>query len=452
MALRFLRLVPASSASRGLAAVAPRVGGIHTSVQRKLQYGPLAYILGEKTTKKMTENSKLITVDGNICSGKSKLAKEVAEKLGLKHFPEAGIHYADSTTGDGKPLPVRFSGNCSLEKFYDDPKSNDGNSYRLQAWLYASRLLQYADALEHLLSTGQGVVLERSIYSDFVFLEAMYRQGFIRKQCVDHYNQVKKVTICEYLPPHVVIYVDVPVSEVQSRIQKKGNVTQPSCPRPASLCGHIHGGGAYTWWETDSLVAPRGPGCARAIPRVPAWRAAGGPACPLLPQDLGVHVPSPRCRHGGLWAALLAPCSPGPGCSSTVPQVPAWRAAGGPARPLLPRTWVCMCHPPGAGMEGCGRPCLPPAPQDLGAQVLSPRCRHGGLRVALLALCSPGPGCARAIPQVPAWRAAGGPACPLLPGAPWAWYTCPQPLCCPLLPGKAALSALDGHALSLPAG
>lgn len=73
---------------------------------------------------------------------------------GLKHFPEAGIHYADSTTGDGKPLPVQFSGNCSLEKFYDDPKSNDGHSYRLQAWLYASRLLQYADALEHLLSTG----------------------------------------------------------------------------------------------------------------------------------------------------------------------------------------------------------------------------------------------------------------------------------------------------------
>lgn len=43
----------------------------------------MAYILGEKTTKKMTENSKLITVDGNICSGKSKLAKEVAEKLGM---------------------------------------------------------------------------------------------------------------------------------------------------------------------------------------------------------------------------------------------------------------------------------------------------------------------------------------------------------------------------------
>lgn len=59
-------------------------GGIHTSVQRKLQYGPLAFILGERTTKKMTASSKLITVDGNICSGKSKLAKEVAEKLGMR--------------------------------------------------------------------------------------------------------------------------------------------------------------------------------------------------------------------------------------------------------------------------------------------------------------------------------------------------------------------------------
>ncbi|XP_062965365.1 NADH dehydrogenase [ubiquinone] 1 alpha subcomplex subunit 10, mitochondrial isoform X2 [Cynocephalus volans] len=197
--------------------------GIHTSVQCKWRYGPLAFVFGEKTTKKLTQYSKVITVDGNICSGKGKLAKQIAEKLGLKHFPEAGIHYADSTTGDGKPLDVEFNGSCSLEKFYDDPQSNDGHSYRLQSWLYANRLLQYADALEHLLSTGQGVVLERSIFSDFVFLEAMFKQGFIRKQCVEHYNDVKKVTICEYLPPHVVIYVDVPVPEIQNRIQKKGN-------------------------------------------------------------------------------------------------------------------------------------------------------------------------------------------------------------------------------------
>ncbi|CAO2642488.1 NADH dehydrogenase [ubiquinone] 1 alpha subcomplex subunit 10, mitochondrial, partial [Lemmus lemmus] len=77
--------------------------------------------------------------------------------------------------------------------------------------------------LEHLLSTGQSEVLERSIYSDFVCLEAMYNQGFIQKECVEHYNEVKRLTLPEYLPPHVVVCIDVPVPEIQSRIQKKGD-------------------------------------------------------------------------------------------------------------------------------------------------------------------------------------------------------------------------------------
>lgn len=53
---------------------------------------------------------------------------------------------------------------------------------------------------------------------------------------VEHYNEVKKVTTCEYLPPHVVVYVDVPVPEIQSRIQKKGNVSRPSSGTHLSPC------------------------------------------------------------------------------------------------------------------------------------------------------------------------------------------------------------------------
>ncbi|XP_031824137.1 NADH dehydrogenase [ubiquinone] 1 alpha subcomplex subunit 10, mitochondrial [Sarcophilus harrisii] len=216
-----------AAAARGLGAVdAPRAAGIHTSLQHEQRYGHLSYIFGERTLKRFTEKSKVITVDGNLGSGKGELAKQLAEKLGLRHFPEADVYYAEKNTGDGSILGPELGGNCSLEKFYDNPRSSDGNTYRLQAWLYASRLLQYSDALEHLLSTGQGVVLERSAFSDFVFMEAMFKEGFVRKECMDHYTEIKRLTIPRFLPPHLVIYIDVPVPELLKRIQQKGNVPE----------------------------------------------------------------------------------------------------------------------------------------------------------------------------------------------------------------------------------
>lgn len=43
------------------------------------------------------------------------------------------------------------------------------------------RFSQYIDALAHVFSTGQGVVLDRSPYSDFVFVEAMFKHGYLSK-------------------------------------------------------------------------------------------------------------------------------------------------------------------------------------------------------------------------------------------------------------------------------
>ncbi|XP_061449202.1 NADH dehydrogenase [ubiquinone] 1 alpha subcomplex subunit 10, mitochondrial [Rhineura floridana] len=220
-----MSLVPVLRAGRGRAgfsALRTVKARLHVSSHWNLQYGWLAYVLGERTTKRFNQYSKVFTVDGNLRSGKGKLAQRVAEKLGLRYFPEADVHFLDSVTGDGTILDSKFGGNCSLEKFYNNPKHPDGNSYRLQTWLYSNRLLQYAYALEHLLTTGQGVVLERSPYSDFVFLEAMFKQGYILKRCVEHYDKIKHLSICDVLPPHLVIYIDVPVLEIMKRIEEKG--------------------------------------------------------------------------------------------------------------------------------------------------------------------------------------------------------------------------------------
>ncbi|GAA6080249.1 NADH dehydrogenase [ubiquinone] 1 alpha subcomplex subunit 10, mitochondrial, partial [Tachysurus ichikawai] len=198
--------------------------GIHTCPVRRLRYGWWAYALGERTTPRLKENSKIFCVDGNLASGKGVLAQKLAERLGMLYMPEPDVNYVDRMTKEKIPLDSSYNGNCSLEKFYLDPKASDGNSYRLQSWMYLMRLLQYSDAVEHLLTTGQGVILERSPFSDVVFLEAMFNQGYMRKQCVDHYNEIKDISICEFWVPHLVIYVDSPAEEVQKKLKASGKV------------------------------------------------------------------------------------------------------------------------------------------------------------------------------------------------------------------------------------
>ncbi|KAM9709231.1 NADH dehydrogenase [ubiquinone] 1 alpha subcomplex subunit 10, mitochondrial [Menidia menidia] len=196
--------------------------GLHSGTSLRLRYGWWAYALGERTSPRLTHTSRIITVDGNLASGKGALAHSLAQKLGMLYMPEPDTFYMDKMTGEKQPLPVDFNGMCSLEKFYSDPRAADGNSYRLQLWMYLMRLLQYADAIEHLLTTGQGVILERSPFTDGVFLDAMFKQGYIRKECVQHYNEIKHISICEFLPPHLVVYVDQPAEEVQKKLKQSG--------------------------------------------------------------------------------------------------------------------------------------------------------------------------------------------------------------------------------------
>ncbi|CAL8320594.1 unnamed protein product [Merluccius merluccius] len=222
MALRVIRLVIPSGTALFKAGTTAQTAGIHTSAVRNLRYGWLAYILGERTTPRLKQFSQIISVDGNLASGKGALAQKLADKLGMLYMPEADTFYMDKMTGEKELLPEAYNGMCNLEKFYTDPKAGDGNSYRLQLWMYTMRLLQYSDAVEHLLTTGQGVILERSPFSDMVFMEAMYKQGYIRKQCVDHYNEIKGISICEFLPPHIVIYVDQAAEEVEKKLKQSG--------------------------------------------------------------------------------------------------------------------------------------------------------------------------------------------------------------------------------------
>lgn len=65
--------------------------GVHTSPVRGLRYGWWSYMLGERTTPRLKQYSKIISVDGNLASGKGALAQKLADKLG--NCLTAGIHH-----------------------------------------------------------------------------------------------------------------------------------------------------------------------------------------------------------------------------------------------------------------------------------------------------------------------------------------------------------------------
>lgn len=177
--------------------------------------------LFDRTTHRFDDNTKVVVVEGPVATGKTEFAAALAEDLGMKHFPEANmdIHY------------VRPNG-CDLRMFddqipedtrtFDHVNFNQTPTHRLagnfQIMMYIARYSQYIDALVHLLNTGQGVVLERSPYSDFVFLEAMYSQKYISKGVRSVYYELRANTLEELMRPHLVIYLDLPVNKVRYHI------------------------------------------------------------------------------------------------------------------------------------------------------------------------------------------------------------------------------------------
>lgn len=74
------------------------------------------------------------------------------------------------------------------------------------------RFSDYVDALAHLFSTGQGVIIERSPYSDIVFIEALYKCNLISKTSFKGLVETRNNSLPEILKPHLVIYLDVPVN------------------------------------------------------------------------------------------------------------------------------------------------------------------------------------------------------------------------------------------------
>lgn len=41
---------------------------------------------------------------------------------------------------------------------------------------------------------------------------------------MEHYNEIKNISLCEFWAPHLVIYLDSPAEEVQKKLKASGKV------------------------------------------------------------------------------------------------------------------------------------------------------------------------------------------------------------------------------------
>ncbi|XP_067635437.1 NADH dehydrogenase [ubiquinone] 1 alpha subcomplex subunit 10, mitochondrial [Eurosta solidaginis] len=178
----------------------------------------------DKTSPRMDENSKIICVEGPIAAGKSKFAKELADELEMCYMPavDMDLVYINSYGYDMRKLDPQLPELCrsyDATNFCREPTHPLAAQFQIR--MYMLKFEQYIDALQHVLSTGQGVVLDRCCYSDFVFAEAMLRNGFLSSGAHSVYHEIRQNTIHELLKPHLVIYLDCHVDAVKQRIKAR---------------------------------------------------------------------------------------------------------------------------------------------------------------------------------------------------------------------------------------
>ncbi|KOC67947.1 NADH dehydrogenase [ubiquinone] 1 alpha subcomplex subunit 10, mitochondrial [Habropoda laboriosa] len=188
---------------------------------RSLISDPLVY--------KYDESSKLIVVDGLPAIGKTKFCEKLAEEFGLLYMPPPTHDqiYINCYGYDFRELDSKLPSNAQsydLKRFLKNP--NHPQVPQFQLFYMLMRFEQYINAIIHILATGQGVILNRSIYSDVSFTDAMYNAGYLNKVVIQNFEIMKQHSLHNLLRPHLVIYFDALPDAVQKNIKKRGNMDE----------------------------------------------------------------------------------------------------------------------------------------------------------------------------------------------------------------------------------
>ncbi|KAL0486375.1 deoxyguanosine kinase [Acrasis kona] len=153
----------------------------------------------------------LAIVEGNISAGKTTLCRDLAKTINFKPYFEPHIE------------------NPWLEKFYNEPKKY---AFQLQMFMLHHRFDTFKSAIKLLEQKDHnGVLLDRSIYSDWVFAKKNYDDGNISEVQFRQYLEVRQNMLQQVPIPDVTIYLDVHPEVCLHRIKNvRGIACESSIP------------------------------------------------------------------------------------------------------------------------------------------------------------------------------------------------------------------------------
>jgi deoxyadenosine/deoxycytidine kinase len=144
----------------------------------------------------------LIIVEGNIGSGKSTTSKELAKRLNLRLLSE--------------PVDEEL-----LDLFYKD-KERWSFPFQIEM-LHRRWAMQMSAAAETMVDGGyEGAMLDRCLWGDLVFAEALFKAGILHKKEWEIYLTALRNMALVLFPPTILIYLSARPETCLERIKERG--------------------------------------------------------------------------------------------------------------------------------------------------------------------------------------------------------------------------------------
>jgi deoxyadenosine/deoxycytidine kinase len=171
----------------------------------------------------MMSQIRILSIEGNIGSGKSTMLKYLKSNLQLDD-DKYKIVFVDEPVSSWENIKDS-NGKNMIEKFYENPKKY---AFAFQIMAFTTRLIYLKKSIENALKNESDkniiIITERSLHTDcYVFAELLKKQENIEDVCFQIYMQLFDEFSLNY-PVNTIIYIDTTPQICHDRIKNRSRL------------------------------------------------------------------------------------------------------------------------------------------------------------------------------------------------------------------------------------